>query len=291
MSAICFENVSKKFGDSKIIDDFNLTIERGTVFGFIGPNGAGKTTTIKMLTGLIKPTTGSIKILNQDISNGYQILDHIGYVSEESNLYNYMTFQGILNFAKGFYTNWDPSLVDKYTEFFRLPLNQPIKEFSKGMKVKVSLVLALAHNPKILILDEPTSGLDPIFRREFLNVLVEEMTQSEKTIFFSSHIIDDVERIADQIGIINDGRLLKVRDMDELKTNEKKIRVVFQRDIESEFFDFPGIAKVEKSDNAYILTVSENFEEIYQRCKSKPHFTLDVIEQSLEDILINTSGR
>ena len=290
MKAIAVRNLNRNFGALQALKDFTLDVEKGSVMGLIGPNGAGKTTFIRLLAGLIAPDSGTINIMEEDILNREpEYRQNIGFVPEECQLYDYMTLEDLFSFVRGFYREWNSELVARYTESFGLPSGTRIGNYSRGMKAKASLILALAHNPDILVLDEPTSGLDPIFRREFLNVIMEEMILEGKTVLFSSHIIDDVERIADQVAIINRGRLVKVRPMDELKSNEKKIRVVFQKMPEEDFFSYPGIENVENQGSAYIITVADNFEEIYKMCKDRPHYALEIIERSLEDILINTA--
>lgn len=292
MKAIQMEHITKVYEGKKALDDISLEVEEGSVFGFIGPNGAGKTTTIKLLMNMIQPTSGMISILGKQLKPlDYTYLQHIGFVPEENNLYEAMTLSELLSFNKGLYTTWNQPFVKKYLDYFELPTHQKMNTFSKGMRVKSSLILAMAHDPKLLILDEPTSGLDPIFRRDFLRVLLDEMVLEGKTIFFSSHIIDDVERIADTVGIINKGKLVRVKAMEEIKVNEKKLRIVFQTEVSPDFFQQPGIEHVEIKGNAHIITISENFEDIYYKCKEQPHFALEIVEQSLEDILINTSGR
>ena len=285
--AVDVQKVSKKYGDFKVLDEISFDVLEGSVFGLIGPNGAGKTTLIKLLMGMVKPDKGVVKVVGNDLKYNGKLTHNIGYVPETCNLYGYMNLKEVISFAKGFYEKWNSELVDRYIDFFQLPSNVKVDKFSKGMKVKASLILAMAHDPDLLILDEPTSGLDPIARRDFLNVVMEEITLSGKTVIFSSHIIDDVERVAEKVVIIDKGRLIKVKNIDEIKTNEKIIRVVFQGKVEPEFFEYPGIEKVETKGSSYLITVSENFDEIYQRCKDRPTFTIEIIDQSLEEILID----
>jgi len=292
MNVIELKNVTKEYNTFRALDGINLEVKQGTIFGYIGPNGAGKTTTIKLMLGMIKPTSGEVRVFGCDVSRGdREFLREIGYVPETDQLYGYMTMKELIEFSRGFYGKWNDGLVNKYLEQFNLPLNLRISNFSKGMKVKAALLLAIAHEPKLLVLDEPTSGMDPIFRREFLSVIMEEITLQGRTVFFSSHIIDDVERVADVIGIINRGKLIKNKSIDDFKKNEKKIRVVFQKEVPEGFFDEKGIVDVEKVGKGYIITVSENLEGIYEKCRAYPHFALEVIHQNLEDVLIDIAGR
>ncbi len=282
------ENLTKKFGDLVAVDNLNLKVPKGSIFGFLGPNGAGKTTTIKMLLGILFPTAGSAKIFRKDIrKDGLEIRKQIGYVSETQAMYGYMSVSEIINFCKGFYPTWDDHLVEKYLTLFELPLNKRVRELSRGMKTKLALLLALGPNPPLLILDEPTTGLDPIARHEFLTTIVKELTEAERTIFFSSHILNDVERIADWVGIINKGKLVKVSPMEELKLKEKRVRVVFQKEIEpTELNAIPGVTKVEREERGYLLTVDGDVNLVLTELQKHPLFALEVIDLNLEDIFM-----
>lgn len=264
-----------------------LQIPEGSIFGFLGPNGAGKTTTIKMMLGLLRPDQGGGKILGHDIAqHSVALRQKVGYVAEVQSLYEYMSVEGILEFCRPFYPKWNRQIADKYLKFFDLPKKQQIKNLSKGMKTQLALVIAMAPEPELLILDEPTSGLDAINRQEFLRIVLEELAVQGRTVFFSSHLLHDVERIADHVAIINQGRLIEVRDVDQLKTTVKKIRIVFQHEPKDDLFSFPGVVNVVKEGSAYVVSVEDNLQEILQRFKSVPHFTLDVIDRNLEDIFI-----
>lgn len=228
--AIELENLSKKFGDNKAVDNLSLQVPAGSIFGFLGPNGAGKTTTVKMMLGLVRPDGGQGFVLGRDIVRESEaIRSKTGYVAEIQEMYRYMTVQEIIGFCKPFYTGWNDQLVKRYLEFFQLPSRKKIKNLSKGMKTQLALILAMAPEPELLVLDEPTSGLDTINRQEFLRIILEEIALQGRTVFLSSHLLHDVERVADRVAIIKHGKLIDIRSIDELKTVVKKIRVVFQR--------------------------------------------------------------
>jgi ABC-2 type transport system ATP-binding protein len=241
-----------------------------------------------MMLGLLKPDSGKGTILGFDIVRENQaIRERIGYVAEVQNLYSHMTVDEILKFSKSFYPKWNEKTTDKYLDFFQLPRPQKIKNLSKGMKTQLALVLAMAPEPDVLILDEPTSGLDTINRQEFLRIILEEIVTRGKTVFFSSHLLHDVERVADRVAIIGNGKLIDIRDVDDLKATVKKIRIVFQREPEETMFSYPGIVKVEKQGSAYLLSVEDNLQEILNRLKGVPHYTMDIIDRNLEDIFID----
>ncbi len=285
--AIDIQGISKSYGDLKAVDNLNLQVEKGSVYGFLGPNGAGKTTTIKMLLGLLSTESGTGEILGYDIEkDSLEIRKRTGYVPEVDQLYDYMKVKEIINFNKGFFENWDDSLVKKYNRVFNLPLQKKVKELSLGMKKQLALILALGSQPELLILDEPTSGLDPVNRQEILRIILEEISVEGKTVFFSSHLLSDVERIADSVAIIKNGKIVDSKLLDDLKTDNKKIRVVFQQDPDTEVLSLPGIENYSKEKNAYIFTVSKNLDNILKRLKQQPHFTLEIIDQDLEEIFM-----
>lgn len=290
--AIELDRLKKSFGDKKAVDHLTLQVPAGSIFGFLGPNGAGKTTTIKMLLGLMRPDAGNGKVLGFDIvKDSVAIRKRIGYVAEVQNLYGYMTVEEMLRFSKSFYPSWNTGIVEKYLAFFKLPRREKIKNLSKGMKTQLGLVISLAPEPELLILDEPTSGLDTINRQELLRIIIEEISVQGRTVFFSSHLLHDVERVADRVAMINNGRLLEVRDVDEMKAAVKKIRVVFQREPDAALFSQPGIVNVEKQGNAYLLSVDAHLQQVLQSIKTVPYFTLDIIDRNLEEIFLEKMGR
>jgi len=290
-NAVELKGLNKAFDGIKAVNNLSLEVEEGSIFGFLGPNGAGKTTTIKIMLGLIKQDSGTANLLGYDTGQDIlKIKKKVGYVAEIDHLYGYMKVREILEFNQGFYNNWDSSLVEKYNKFFKLPLDKKIKELSRGMKKQLSLILAMASNPELLILDEPTSGLDPINRQEILRIILEEISVKGRTVFFSTHLLGDVERIADSVAIINRGRLLEQSLLDDLKSEIKKIRVVFQKEPDPDVLSLPGIDNYTQDRNAYIISVSKNLNQILKKLEQEPHFSLDVIEQNLEDIFIDKVG-
>lgn len=185
--------------------------------GFIGPNGAGKSTTIKLIMGLIKKDAGEIKIFGMDQSrHELAVKERIGFVYDENFFYEELTIEEMKNMVRAFYSKWDEALFQRYLKEFELPKNRRIKELSKGMKMKFSLAVALSHDADLLIMDEPTSGLDPLVRRELLEILQTFIQNEQKSVFFSTHITSDLEKIADYITIINHGQILLSTTKDEL---------------------------------------------------------------------------
>lgn len=210
------KNLTKEFKNFKL-KDVSFNLEPGYIMGFIGPNGSGKTTTIKLIMNLFKRDSGSIEIFGRDnIKFEKEIKNRIGFVYDESHFYEDLTIRQMKNIVAPFYTEWNEEIFQKYIKDFSLDDKLKIKKLSKGMKMKFSLSLALSHNADLIIMDEPTSGLDPIFRREILDILYEVIQDENKSIFFSTHITTDLEKIADYITFINDGQIVFSETKDKI---------------------------------------------------------------------------
>lgn len=218
--------LSKSYSDFKL-KNVDLTLLPGMIMGFMGRNGAGKSTTIQAIMDLIKPDGGDIRILGMSMTeNEVAVKDQVGYVSDTPILNNAWTVERTLKFVRHFYTNWDEQMVSTYLKRFDIPLKKKVANLSKGMKVKFSLILAISHQPKLLLLDEPTSGLDPVIREEVLELLLEFLQDEERSVLFSSHTTSDVEKIADEVTFIDDGHIFISEDKEALLDRYRRI-VIF----------------------------------------------------------------
>lgn len=211
-------NLKKKYKQF-CLQDLNFSLSGGKVIGFIGKNGNGKTTTINCILQLI-PYDGKIEILGRDARDA-SVKEDIGVVFDEFCFDENLNIKVLAQVMKRLYKNWSDNQFQIYVKKFNLPENKKFKEFSRGMKVKVSLAVALSHKAKVLILDEPTGGLDPIFRHEILSELKKFASSSENVVFFSTHITSDLEQIADQIIFISNGKIILNQSMDEIKKSTK----------------------------------------------------------------------
>lgn len=237
-----------------VLDDIDWTVPAGYVMGLIGPNGAGKTTTIKLIMNLIESDGGQVKIFGlNNIQNEKKIKNKIGYVGEEQYFYDHKNAAWTGEFVSHFYDKWDGEKYQNLLEKFDIPPKKRIRKFSKGMKVKLSLAIALSHNPELIMLDEPTSGLDPIIRREVIDFLKAFTEENDKTVILSSHITDDISRIADYITYMINGRIVTVESKDALLSNWKKIHFTPEsldksvvdklENVESHMFGSSGLTK------------------------------------------------
>lgn len=261
------------------LKDISFSLPKGYIMGFIGPNGAGKSTTIKLIMNLLKKDGGQIKVFGKDnIQYEKEIKNHIGFVYDENHFYEELTLSEMKNIIAPFYKTWDDKIFNNYIKMFQLPLNKKVKELSKGMKMKFSLAIALSHNAKLLIMDEPTSGLDPIFRSELLEILQDIIQDGEKSVFFSTHITSDLEKIADYITFIHEGQIVLSTTKDDILDNYCIVK--------------GGLDLLNKDTKKAFVGIRENnygFEGLIDsREKAQSLFKdNDVIEKpSLEDIMV-----
>ncbi|MGN7400276.1 ABC transporter ATP-binding protein [Cytobacillus praedii] len=209
-------NLSKNYKDFSL-KGINISLEKGYIMGFIGPNGSGKSTTIKLIMNLIKKDSGRINIFGLDNEeNNLSIKERVGFVYDENHFYEELSVKEMKDVVSPFYTRWDEKIFKRYVKDFQLPLEKKIKHLSKGMKMKFSLAIALSHHADLLIMDEPTSGLDPLIRSELLDVLQSQMQDENKSIFFSTHITSDLDKIADYITLIHNGQIILSKTKDDL---------------------------------------------------------------------------
>lgn len=292
-SCLSVKNLGKRFGEKQALSGIKLSMEKGEIVGLVGPNGAGKTTLIKLIMGLIHPTSGSVEIFGRERDTlTHNEWRRIGYISDESNLYDFMSPRQIINFNRGFYPNWDEEKCSNLLARFNLPQNEAIKNLSRGMKTQLALILTLAQAPDLLVLDEPLDGLDPLRRIEFLNLILEDfMEQEGRSVLISSHYLEELERIADRIAFLHEGQLRKLAPMEQLKVEEKTIRVVFQKEPPAEILNIPGIKEVKREGKTgYLLAIEDNFNTIFEACSRYPHFVLDIYHRNLEDMFREYSG-
>lgn len=221
------KNLSHRYGRKWAVSDLTLRVARGSIFAFLGPNGAGKTTTIKMLMNLIEPNGGVATVLGVP-SHNLQAKDlaRVGYVSENQELPRWMTVQQLLDYCRPLYPTWDDTFCATLQSQLKLPLDRKIKHLSRGMKVKAALLVSLAYRPELLILDEPFSGLDPVMRDDFIRSVIDLTEQQNWTVFISSHDIDEVERLADWVGIMNVGQLVLVEEVTSLQARFRRIEAI-----------------------------------------------------------------
>lgn len=226
--------LTRQFDRKTALDDISLSVPRGGVFGLIGGNGAGKTTLIKHILGMLKAQTGSVEVFGLDpVQNPVGTLGRVGYLSENRDLPDWMRVNELMRYTRAFYPNWDPKFAEELRVAFDLDSKARVKTLSRGQRARAGLMVALAHRPELLILDEPSSGLDPVVRRDILGAIIRTIADEGRTVFFSSHLLDEVERVADRVAIIHQGRILLTASMDEIKDTHHRLTLRFGESRES----------------------------------------------------------
>lgn len=276
--------LTKQYGRATAVNELDLVVPRGTVLGLLGPNGAGKSTTLRMLMGLLRPTRGSVRVLGLDVFRvPGQVKQHVGYVPESPQIHRWMTVGEVVWFARALYANWNDEQSASLLDLFQLPAGKRVRQLSKGMLAKLSLLVALAHEPELLVLDEPLSGLDPIARDEFLDGVLHGLCTGERTVVFSSHQLDEVNRLSDAVAVLNAGRLLVHCSLDELRS-AKRVRAVLE---DGRLPSQPPRETIWQSVNRreWLLTLYPFSTEAVDRLTAaNPVSGIEVLDLSLDDI-------
>ena len=208
-SVITVSELTRRFGATTALASVSLSMPRGAVYGLVGANGAGKTTLIKHVLGLLRPESGSVRVFGLDpVADPVAVLSRIGYLSEENDVPGWMRIDELIRYSRAFYPAWDDAYAEELRRTFALDPAAKIKNLSKGQKARAGLLIALAYRPELLVLDEPSSGLDPIVRRDILGAVIRTIADEGRTVLFSSHLLDEVEQVADHVTMINEGKIV-----------------------------------------------------------------------------------
>ncbi|MGH4123778.1 MAG: ABC transporter ATP-binding protein [Clostridium sp.] len=285
---IDIKNVSKRIDDKFILSNVNLHVNKGSIFGIIGENGAGKTTLIKCLTGIYKVNEGSILIDGEEIFDNNAVKQRIGYVSDENQYFSSFKVKELLKFYKKTYNDFSEDRFDELNKKFKIPLGQRVRELSKGMKMRLAILLNLSIKPDILILDEPTSGLDPVIKKEIMSLIVDEVASRDVTVFISSHHLDHIERICDTVAIIKNGEIKHMSSVEDAKNSIKKLQVVFKStvDLNKNLSSLDGVIKVETIGRVNYIITKNYTKDFEKRLYDMGADFIEIIDMSLEDMFI-----
>lgn len=227
-TVIEIRGLTRHFGKKAALHDVSLSVPRGCVFGLVGENGAGKTTLLKHLLGLLKAQVGSVRVFGRDpVEDPVGVLGRIGCLSEDRDLPDWMRVDELLRYMQAFYPTWDERYADELCRSFELEPRQRVRMLSRGQRARAGLVTALAHRPDLLVLDEPSSGLDPVVRQDILGAIVRTVADEGRTVLFSSHLLDEVERVADRLALVHDGRIVLCDSLDQIKLAHRRLTVRF----------------------------------------------------------------
>ncbi len=290
MNAIEARELTRVFGSVRAVDSANLDVAQSTVFGLLGPNGAGKSTLLKLLVGHLRPTSGAVSVLGQPLAKGdASRWLRLGYVAQARYLPGWMTPAECLRFARAFRPQWDDAKAARLTTRLELPLNTKVCDLSRGHYVRLQIALAMAHNPDLILLDEPTSGLDPVGRRELLGLLIEELGQRACTVVFSSHLVEDIERMADTLAIMDAGKILACGPIDAIKSSRRRIEFSHQM-ADAELSAVPGLIAVKREPRATVAVTSEP-ENAIRFLQSRGAADATMVSNSLEQTFFDYVNR
>ncbi len=287
MKVIEINNLTKFYGKNRGIEDVSLTVEEGEIFGFIGPNGAGKSTTIRLMLSLIYPTSGDAVIFGKDcIKYGHIIRNDIGYLPSEVFYYDKMKVKDLLKYSASFYKGNHNKRIKELADIMELDLNRKIDELSYGNKKKVGIVQGLLHQPKLIMLDEPTSGLDPLMQHKFFDLILEENKRGA-TVFFSSHILGEVQKLCNRVAIIREGHIVKIEDIKILRQDTyKKVFVKTDKNTIDQV-KFTGVSNVEVIDGEIRFLYKGDITELLQIVMKSKVYDVNIEEPSLEEIFMH----
>jgi len=287
MSIIEVSHLTKYYGKSRGIVDVSFAEEEGEIFGFIGPNGAGKSTTIRLLLSLIHPSSGTASIFGKDVTtHGPEIRQHIGYLPSEVFYYEGMKVIDLLKYSASFFPGDHTKRMKDLSELMELEMNRKISDLSYGNKKKVGIVQGLLHSPKLLLLDEPTAGLDPLMQRKFFDLIREENKRGV-TVFFSSHILGEVQRLCTRVGIIREGKIVEVSDIRTLqKNNYKKVRLSTTAENPASI-DLPGVTNLEAENGSVTFFFKGDIAALVQKISALPVADVTIEEPTLEEIFMH----
>ncbi|MEW9936041.1 ABC transporter ATP-binding protein [Clostridium butyricum] len=279
-------NVSFEIDGRTILNDINLKIPEGKIYGIIGPNGVGKTTLLRCLTGIYQTTKGLVKYDGEDVYDNPKVKEIIGYVADENIMHPNFRVKDLIKFYKYSYTKFDEKKFKELNEIFKIPEKKFIFQLSKGMKMRLSIMLAFSIHAKYLILDEPTSGLDAILKNKLLKIFADEVYDNNTTIIISSHHLNELERICDDVAILDNGSISYENSLENMKNKIKKIQIAFDEPVYEEDLNLKGIFKISKVGRVFTIITDEYDDEFIKGLnKFKPLF-IEEVDLSLEDIFI-----
>jgi len=283
MDVIKTKNLTKYYGEIKGVEGLTFTVKKGEIFGFLGPNGAGKTTTIRTLLGYLNKTKGEAYIFGKNIEDDIvEIKREVGYIPGELNIYGHLTGKQFLDFFSSL-RHREMTLLDDLLKIFNIPLDRKVKGYSKGMKQMLGIIQAFMDDPEMVIMDEPTSGLDPLLQQKFYEFLQKQKNKG-KTMFFSSHILSEVDKICDRIAIIKEGELVALEDVETLKSKSgKKIRLKIKEKPES----FKGPKNMIVKEGYIEFSTTDNIDKWIKQFSKFTVLDLQINDFSIEDIFIH----
>ena len=290
-SVVDVVDVSRHFGKTLALDGVNFTASQGYVYGLVGANGVGKTTLIKHLLGLYRTHSGSVRVFGQDpVAKPVEVLQRIGYMSEDRALPEWMRIDDLMRYTQAFHPNWDSAYARELLDAFQLDVTLQVKELSKGMRAQTCLVAAVAHRPDLLIMDEPSTGLDAVVRRDILNVIVRTVADDGRTVIFSSHLLEEVERMSDHVTMIHEGRIAFDGSLEEIKECYRHTKVRFS-DLQDEAPRMEGALSINGGGRAWNIIHEDSAEKFQTELLALGGEVVESRGVTLEEIFVARVGR
>ena len=278
--------LSRKFKRKYALEDVTLAVPRGVVFGLVGENGAGKTTLLRHLLGMLRPTAGQVRVFDRDpIEAPVEVLSRIGFLSEERDLPGWMTVQELMRYTQAFYPDWDEDYAEALRDHFALDPHSKIKHLSRGEQAKTGLLVALAYRPELLMLDEPSAGLDPVARRDILEAIVRTVAEEGRTVIFSSHLLDEIERVSDQVAMIHEGKLIFQGALDAIKANHQALDLTHPSE-GGQRPDWTGVLYARQDGAVWTVICSGSAQETADAAQSRGWTITEQRTPSLEELFI-----
>jgi ABC-2 type transport system ATP-binding protein len=279
--------LSRSFGRTQALVDVSLSVPRGVVFGLVGENGAGKTTLIKHVLGLLKAQFGQVRVFGLDpVADPVGVLGRIGFLSEDRDLPDWMRVGELIGYTQAFFPRWDEAFAAELVRMFELNLEQKVKSLSRGQRAPMGLLLALAHRPDLLVLDEPSSGLDPVVRQDILTAVIRTVAEQGRTVLFSSHLLEEVQRVSDQVALLHAGRLVMCKPLDEILSAHRRVIVHFEQ-APPIVPRLPGALSCNGEGREWTCVCNGELEQLKQAVAALGGRVVDESAASLEDVFIS----
>lgn len=281
------KNYSLNYGDSKILNNVSFSLDKGKILGIVGPSGVGKTSLIRGIVGIYKGNEGSILYNGEEVYDNPNVKEKIAFAPDEHNSFYLITLKEIINFYEGLYPNFNKVKFYNINKLFKIPLNKRFLQMSKGMKMRVNLMIAFSLDAELIVLDEPTSGLDPILKEKVLEIILKEVSDGDKSIIISSHNLIELERICDEVLILNEGNVDYYNTLDNIKRNIKKIQIAFDMPVYEEDLYFEGVFNISQVGRVFTIVIDDDNDEFMEYVKRFNPLFIEEIDLSLEEVFIN----
>jgi len=284
------QGITKKFGSFNALDDFNMKVEKGSIYGLVGSNGAGKTTIINHLTGALFPDSGTIEIDGENVYENHSLKQRILSISDDWYYYGSYTVKEMAMFYESIYENFNRDRYEKLSKYFSIEEKSQIRRLSKGMKKQVAFKLVLSCMPDVLILDEPLDGLDPVMRKQIMNIIINDVAEREMTVLVSSHNLRELEDFCDHVGIIHKGKMIIEKALCDLKGLAHKYQLAFEGDFPEEISEKLNILHKSKMGSVYTVIIKGDVELSDEIIKAHTPLIFDKVSLTLEEVFIYELG-